>query len=246
MLLRRVTKHVKDQNWFAVSIDFAIVVVGVFVGLQVSNWNADMAQQSRGEKIKVRLVAEFKDIESELTRHIQDITTWIGTADQLAADILADEVERNTSEFSDRLSSIRWRPPSGGSNTIAELISQGDMDILRSPNLVEELLRFETLAQRHTSNNLAMRRFISADRNALSKASILAAIPLELRGEEFEQSLIDRVKAPDIYLATVSVSDALKIDLLWYQASLDGACNILQELNDPCSANPDIPGEPQG
>jgi len=39
MLLRRITKHVKDQNWFAVGIDFAIVVLGVFIGLQVANWN---------------------------------------------------------------------------------------------------------------------------------------------------------------------------------------------------------------
>ena len=39
MLLRRITQHVKEQNWFAVGIDFFIVVVGVFVGMQVNNWN---------------------------------------------------------------------------------------------------------------------------------------------------------------------------------------------------------------
>lgn len=39
MLLRRITEHVKAQNWFAVAIDFVIVVVGVFIGIQVSNWN---------------------------------------------------------------------------------------------------------------------------------------------------------------------------------------------------------------
>ena len=39
MILRRITKHVKDQNWFAVVLDFFIVVAGVFIGLQVSNWN---------------------------------------------------------------------------------------------------------------------------------------------------------------------------------------------------------------
>ncbi|MEL6859245.1 MAG: hypothetical protein AAFO74_12730 [Pseudomonadota bacterium] len=44
MLLRRITKHVKDQNWFAVGIDFCIVVIGVFIGIQVANWN-DARQQ---------------------------------------------------------------------------------------------------------------------------------------------------------------------------------------------------------
>ena len=47
MLLRRISKHVKDQNWFAVLIDFAIVVVGVFIGLQVANWNEARSENER-------------------------------------------------------------------------------------------------------------------------------------------------------------------------------------------------------
>ena len=39
MILRSVTKHVKEQNWFAVILDLVIVVFGVFIGIQVSNWN---------------------------------------------------------------------------------------------------------------------------------------------------------------------------------------------------------------
>lgn len=41
MILRSLTKHVKDQNWFAVWMDFLIVVLGVFIGIQVSNWNIE-------------------------------------------------------------------------------------------------------------------------------------------------------------------------------------------------------------
>lgn len=38
MRLRHITKHVQDQNWFAVTLDLLIVVPGVFIGIQVSNW----------------------------------------------------------------------------------------------------------------------------------------------------------------------------------------------------------------
>lgn len=38
MLLRRITQHVRDQNWIAIVLDFVIVVAGVFVGIQVANW----------------------------------------------------------------------------------------------------------------------------------------------------------------------------------------------------------------
>ena len=39
MLLRRVIEHVRAQNWTAVALDLVIVVVGVFIGLQVQEWN---------------------------------------------------------------------------------------------------------------------------------------------------------------------------------------------------------------
>jgi len=49
MLLRRVIEHVREQNWLAVFIDFLIVVVGVFIGIQVANWNDErqLAAQER-------------------------------------------------------------------------------------------------------------------------------------------------------------------------------------------------------
>lgn len=39
MILRRIIAHFRKQEWTAIAIDFVIVVVGVFVGLQVNNWN---------------------------------------------------------------------------------------------------------------------------------------------------------------------------------------------------------------
>lgn len=41
MILRRITKHLTEQNWLAVTLDFLIVVFGVFIGLQASNWNTE-------------------------------------------------------------------------------------------------------------------------------------------------------------------------------------------------------------
>lgn len=39
MILRRIKAHMEKENWFAVGIDFCIVVIGVFIGIQVANWN---------------------------------------------------------------------------------------------------------------------------------------------------------------------------------------------------------------
>lgn len=58
MLLRRVTKHVNDQNWLAVGLDFFVVVLGLVVGLQITNWNEDRKTAKALEAAQVRFVDE--------------------------------------------------------------------------------------------------------------------------------------------------------------------------------------------
>ncbi len=61
MLLRRITDHVKAQNWFAVGLDFFIVVVGVFIGIQVANWNDARGEFQQETKALVELRKELRD-----------------------------------------------------------------------------------------------------------------------------------------------------------------------------------------
>lgn len=63
MILRRVIEHVKAQNWTAVALDFVIVVMGVFIGIQVSNWNAARAERAREA---IYLASLAKDIRSDI------------------------------------------------------------------------------------------------------------------------------------------------------------------------------------
>lgn len=46
MFLRRIIENLKTQNWTAIAIEFAIVIVGVFLGTQVSNWNQERIEKS--------------------------------------------------------------------------------------------------------------------------------------------------------------------------------------------------------
>ena len=41
MILRRLAENLKQQHWTAIWIEFVLLVVGVFLGIQVSNWNAE-------------------------------------------------------------------------------------------------------------------------------------------------------------------------------------------------------------
>ncbi len=65
MLLRRFTRHVKEQNWFAVFLDFLIVVVGVFIGIQLGNWNTAQQDRRLERGILERLHTEIAAREAE-------------------------------------------------------------------------------------------------------------------------------------------------------------------------------------
>jgi hypothetical protein len=60
MIPRRLYEHAKAHNWFAVAIDFVIVVVGVFIGIQVSNWNEERATRERGKAFSERLLNDLR------------------------------------------------------------------------------------------------------------------------------------------------------------------------------------------
>ncbi len=60
MILRSITKHVRDQNWFAVGLDFLIVVVGVFIGIQVANWNEARTKQIDAAAARERLISDLR------------------------------------------------------------------------------------------------------------------------------------------------------------------------------------------
>lgn len=61
MMLRRVIDHAKAQNWTAVVIDFIIVVMGVFIGIQLGNWNAARAERERREQVTQALLTDLRD-----------------------------------------------------------------------------------------------------------------------------------------------------------------------------------------
>ena len=59
MVIRRIREHVTTHNWFAVGVDVAIVVLGVFLGTQVNNWNEARLEGERGKAYRGRLIAEL-------------------------------------------------------------------------------------------------------------------------------------------------------------------------------------------
>lgn len=65
MILRRLADALRKQDWIAVVLEILIVVVGIFIGLQVNNWNED-------RKAKVEEVDYLKRIIDDLEISIRE------------------------------------------------------------------------------------------------------------------------------------------------------------------------------
>lgn len=59
MVVRRIRDHVAMHDWFAVAVDVIIVVLGVFLGTQVNNWNEQRLEGERAGNYRARLITEL-------------------------------------------------------------------------------------------------------------------------------------------------------------------------------------------
>jgi len=58
MIVRRLADSIRRQDWGTVTLEVVIVVLGVFIGIQVSNWNDARAGEAREALLLTELRAE--------------------------------------------------------------------------------------------------------------------------------------------------------------------------------------------
>ncbi len=61
MILRRLSANLRGQNWTAIAIEFLIVVVGVFIGTQVANWNQARLEKQATNRMLEQLRPELQN-----------------------------------------------------------------------------------------------------------------------------------------------------------------------------------------
>ncbi|AKS41194.1 hypothetical protein [Wenzhouxiangella marina] len=150
MILRSVMRHVRDQNWVAVGLDFLIVVVGVFIGIQVANWNDWRLERIEEQTILERLQVEVEELidaqRDELDGYGLIAANWLS-----AQPVLFGQAQPRTLSVEECMSIVSshiFRRPSDELPVLDEVRDSGRFDLLRDPNIKSELRNYILLRER--------------------------------------------------------------------------------------------------
>jgi hypothetical protein len=61
MIMRGLAQSLKEQNWTAILIEFVLLVVGAFLGIQVANWNEARIEQARTKQALDAFRVDMRD-----------------------------------------------------------------------------------------------------------------------------------------------------------------------------------------
>jgi len=153
MLFRRISRHFRSQDWLALALDFLIVILGVFLCLQAQDWNRERADRNQERVYLDRLTEDFAVLDQQIgqclavySNSIEAINLVSRTVSNLAQpdgqplpgeQTLANALLRITAEIL----------PAGRSATFVEMLSAGDLSILRNAALRQALVSYDQRAQ---------------------------------------------------------------------------------------------------
>lgn len=141
MLLRRFMLHVTQQNWFAVWIDLLVVVIGIFLGLQVTDWNEARRDRVTERQYIERLLQTTTEnitlLEDAKSLHLTLKESHIKTL-RLLNQQSVSATEREFLDTNIPLIMV-WRNIDLNTGFVESLLSSGEWRIIRSIVLQEQL-----------------------------------------------------------------------------------------------------------
>ena len=84
MIYKRVAARLRAQDWVAITIELGIVVLGVFIGTWVANWN----QEQGAKRETQRMLVQLKPNLTSLTDYYDGARAYFGTTRRYAATAL--------------------------------------------------------------------------------------------------------------------------------------------------------------
>ena len=195
MLLRSLTKHVKDQNWFAVVLDFFIVVAGILIAFQITNWSDARGDRIHTGNILVRLEQDFQQ---KLDRTDRSLTTHeanLAATGRLIRGIRQKRLVEETLPIDINIATGFTVPP-GPSTAYMELVADGRLQLIQSDELRRALSLYNDYVNFVRGQFGTFTAPLGSSRDILMAAQSLIAtgVPPGALGEIYATGEVDRAR----------------------------------------------------
>ncbi|QNL17928.1 hypothetical protein HXX25_00415 [Hyphobacterium sp. CCMP332] len=213
MILSRLSQAIRTQNWFAVVLEFVIVVAGVLLAFQITAWNEARQEQALEAVIICRLVDDFSLIGPDVREHLSDAHR---TAEQASALVRAAQegLDLDTlGQFSTEI--FMLRVPPAGSATYAQLISNGDIGLIRSSELRLALTDFGEHVDRHQRAGSDLANGVFDPGAPVFGAVSLSPAEIEALSPSQREALQAVIGSVDFQLATRLIEALVSASLSW-------------------------------
>jgi hypothetical protein len=144
MILRRISENVRSQNWFTVAVEFIIVVVGVFMGLQVQDWNDARKARVEEHGLLIRLHVETLELLEKQREELSGLSERAGVLMGVNPVLFSQEPLRVISnvECEHIAGSHVFRRPPDELPVLDEMLSTGRFDVLQDEDIKEHLRNY--------------------------------------------------------------------------------------------------------
>jgi hypothetical protein len=144
MILRRIAENIRSQNWFAVVVEFIIVVVGVFMGLQVQDWNEARKERIEEHGLLSRLHVETLELLEKQREELMGLNERAGALMGVNSVLFSQEPSRHISDLECRhiVASHVFRRPPDELPVLDEMLSTGRFDVLQDEDIKEHLRNY--------------------------------------------------------------------------------------------------------
>jgi hypothetical protein len=139
--LRRVVAHARKQDWTVIGIELLIIVLGVFIGIQVSNWNVERETNARGAVFAERLKADLREEAWYYQLQIEYSREVLANADRAVAALSGRSADSNEALLISAYRATQYKQRARRRSTYDELVSTGALGLIRSATLRDTALQ---------------------------------------------------------------------------------------------------------
>ncbi len=251
MILRRIAAAFRRQDWFTVFVETMIVVLGVFLGFQVTALNEERQNRAAEQAILVQLHGEFEELQAIETAYLERVAQqqrlmalWVNALEdpdpvdmarlrRIVLDFYDEEDPQRGNALAASSIDDVFTDPIGGERQPAasvvfqQLVASGDLRLIRSERLRAALTRRDV---QRAQSVAALDRNLSASNFPMAQVFLEPAF--QAASEDPIATLNSAMARPEFVSGLRTFVGVKAYNAVWYRYTHDETLAVLAILRE--------------